>query len=954
MSFVKKFISLGMALCISLPALRVFADNCGNMDMQQAAQPQVETAVAVWQLPWYSEYLSAHQGAYDATPVTLTAADMTAASDGVEPVEHEGETYISTTGDGYVEFTVNISTDSLYALKLTYHTDGGTGQAYTRAIYIDGTIPFREANEVSFNRVWKDDPDQLAVFDEAGNQSTPDQIEEKTLTNCYVYDSSGVNNDPLLFFFSAGVHTIRLQAVLEPMLLKQMDLLPVENAASYKDVAAGYDTTDYEEKSIRIEAENIYNKSDSTLIPGSDRSSAAMSPVTVDTVLLNYLSGDRFSTVGQWVSYWVEVEAAGYYKLAFKYRQTQNDGGFCTKQVLVDGELPFAEAANVEFLYSNQWNSMTFADEEQPYLFYLTEGEHVITLRNSIGNMSQPVDGVQVVVQELNDIYRKIYMIVGPDPDTFRDYEFTKLLAEELVLLEDCAVRLEEIIRYVKEVAGVKSGYTTTIEKLVNTIRNMLEDPETIAERMSDFKSNLSGLADWALEQQSQPVDLDYLELLPEEQQASAATAGFWTELIHGIKLFISSFTSSYSTIGTVSSSQQDTITVWLTSGGRDQATLVRELITDSFTPQTGTGVTVQLVSGSLMTATLAGIGPDVALFNASGDPINYAVRGAVLDLTEFADFDEVSQRFYPESFVSYSYAGKVYALPETYTYPMLFYRTDIFAELGLTVPETWDEVYDVISRLAAKQILFGMSADYSSYLMFLHQNGGQLYDDELEMVDFDNYEGINAFAQWTRFFTEYSLPIEYNFVNRFRTGEIAIGMADFTTYNQLQVFAPEIRGLWEMAPVPGTIREDGTVDRSVVCVGSANMIMSQTDKPQQAWEFLKWWSSDAVQAAYSRQLESVMGIAGRYASANVNAFSQQAWATNDLQKLALQREYTKGVPEVPGSYITSRYINFMFRAVVNQAEDPGEQILYYSKLINTELERKRDEFADALAAMKE
>ena len=40
-----------------------------------------------------------------------------------------------------------------------------------------------------------------------------------------------------------------------------------------------------------------------------------------------------------------------------------------------------------------------------------------------------------------------------------------------------------------------------------------------------------------------------------------------------------------------------------------------------------------------------------------------------------------------------YIYEGGVYAVPETQNFDMLFYRTDVFAELGLTPPETWEAV---------------------------------------------------------------------------------------------------------------------------------------------------------------------------------------------------------------------------------------------------------------------
>lgn len=55
-----------------------------------------------------------------------------------------------------------------------------------------------------------------------------------------------------------------------------------------------------------------------------------------------------------------------------------------------------------------------------------------------------------------------------------------------------------------------------------------------------------------------------------------------------------------------------------------------------------------------------------------------------------------------------YSYRGSTYALPMTQYYLMGFYRTDIFEELGLTVPQTWEELFDVAAVLQRNNMTVG------------------------------------------------------------------------------------------------------------------------------------------------------------------------------------------------------------------------------------------------------
>ena len=85
------------------------------------------------------------------------------------------------------------------------------------------------------------------------------------------------------------------------------------------------------------------------------------------------------------------------------------------------------------------------------------------------------------------------------------------------------------------------------------------------------------------------------------------------------------------------------------------------------------------------------------------------------------------------------------------------------------------------------------------------------------------------AFKQYTSLYNDYGLPVVFDFVSRFRSGEMPIGVASYATYNTLMVSAPEIKGLWNFAPFPGTIQEDGTLDNTVHTDGLCCM-MIKTD----------------------------------------------------------------------------------------------------------------------------
>ena len=83
------------------------------------------------------------------------------------------------------------------------------------------------------------------------------------------------------------------------------------------------------------------------------------------------------------------------------------------------------------------------------------------------------------------------------------------------------------------------------------------------------------------------------------------------------------------------------TLRVWVNSG-IDQFEIMKNMITDDFTPKTGIQVDLELAQGSLINALAAGTGPDVMLGVGSDTVVNLGLRGAVVDLSQFEGFEEV------------------------------------------------------------------------------------------------------------------------------------------------------------------------------------------------------------------------------------------------------------------------------------------------------------------------
>lgn len=77
------------------------------------------------------------------------------------------------------------------------------------------------------------------------------------------------------------------------------------------------------------------------------------------------------------------------------------------------------------------------------------------------------------------------------------------------------------------------------------------------------------------------------------------------------------------------------------------------------------------------------------------------------------------------------------------------------------------------------------------------------------------------------------------------------------------------------MPPYLGTVQEDGSIDRSFVANGSGGVIFAGTEKAEQAWEFLKWWTSEEAQVEYTYTLRSTYGDTYFWLPSNVEALEQ-------------------------------------------------------------------------------
>lgn len=903
----------------------------------------------------YTTYLEKNDTQIKANQdIEINIQNYVSSSENVEILDNfEGESkVVQTEEEGYIEWEVDVPEEGFYNVLIEYYPVPGRSSQIERELSINGQIPFFDAGHILLSRIWGDEKE--ITQDNRGNDIRPRQVEKPRWESTYFQDGMGYYIEPYKFYFDKGKNTIRLTSIREPLVIKSIELKAIEEVKSYEELAIDYETKGYKKTKghmIKVQGEDAQYKSDPTLYAISDRSSPSTEPYHPSKIRMNMIGEEQWKAPGQWIEWEIAVPEDGLYEIVLKQRQNMLRGSFANRSLTIDGKSPFKEMQAIPFKYQKEWELTTLGNEERPYLFYLTEGVHRIRLEVTLGELGSVLNRVEQSIYELNEAYRNILMLTGSQPDLYRDYQIDKRLPKVMEILETQSQELFDVVNQLIAYTGKKDSNVATIERLANQMEEMVKKPETVPERLSQFKNNVASLGTWILSMRDQPLGIDYLLVKSPDSSLAEGKVSWWDKIVHETRAFMASFVEDYNTIGNQFDTNES-LDVWVLTG-RDQAQIIKMMIDDHFTPDTGIGVNIRLVDPSvLLPATISGNGPDVAMQVGVADPVNYAVRNAVVDLTQFEDFDVVKERFQLSAVAPYSFNGGIYALPETQEFPMLFYRTDILGELGLEIPKTWDEVIDMLATIQKKHMNFGIpvsskgtTGGLTSYAIMLYQRGGTLYSEDGSRAMIDNPQGVEAFETWTKLFVNYKLPFEYDFANRFRTGEIPIGIASYSMYNQLSVFAPEIRGLWEFAPIPGIMQADGTINRASPGGGTASIMLKDSKNHENAWEYMKWWTEDETQVRFGREMESLMGAAARYPTANKEALARLPWPVKDYTNLTTQWESVIGIPEVPGGYFTPRHLDNAFRKVVYSKKDSRETILDYTRVINEELDKKRKEF---------
>ena len=643
---------------------------------------------------YYFEYSKKHSAniALDSVEIDL---NNNICSDGKSHLVYENDTqYFDWSDDNldWVEWSFKVPQEGLYNIVFDYMTIEGSVATPTRSLTIDGKELFRELSDLQFPRIWTDANEP--VLDSLGNAISPQQTEISRRQITRITDSMGRYNEPFKIKLTEGEHKIRLSMQRGFLKIFNISLLPPEEILSYNEVFESYNKAGYKEAapnmSIKINAENAIEKND-VVLQRTYNSDPCSDPVANGNKILNTIGGENWNKGNQTITWKFNVTHSALYRLDLRLFTKYSDELNIYRQILVDGKVPFKEFENYCFTYG-KWRTESLSNEKgEPYLLYLTQGEHTLSISVKTASYLEILSDLEESLDVLSVDIQKIIKITSVSPDSNFDYQLNKKIPTLLDDFSDVAKNIGTQMENLKNIIGEMPSGANSLLEIKYRLEKMIDDPYIIARNLTYLQDSETTLSTWINAFNNLPMELDYIIFNSPSVEVKDPQANIFQYVWSVLRDFLQSFSKEYNTVnGSDFNGYDKKIKIWL-ARGKEWGTLLKQYSDEDFTANTGINVEYSILpsgqlgtGGIMMLAVASGTAPDIALGLDSAVPGEYGMRDVALDLSSFSNYKDVESRFTHGAMIPYYFNSGTYGLPETVNFGLLFYRKDIFIELNL------------------------------------------------------------------------------------------------------------------------------------------------------------------------------------------------------------------------------------------------------------------------------
>ena len=890
----------------------------------------------------YAAYQVTHadKAVWDGEPISLYASEA-------------GESLAE--GDG-VTFTFTLEQDVFGYPVFSYAMTDSNILDNVYSLVLDGAIPYSECETLTLDSMWTT-PGTFEK-DRYGNEvvSMPEKYYD--MTTCRMLGKAVLYSKGMGLYIPAGEHTMTITCREGPFRLHGVTLekpLVVAQQPANDAVATG---------SITIQAETVPMRNNPNVRPAADYN-IALTPYSSGKKVINYIEDISYRYAGDEMCYTFTVEESGWYGMSLRMRQSELPNFPVFRTILLDGVVPGEAFDTVPFDYCLDFTNAVIRDANGDVAkVYLEAGEHTLSLVTTLDPVRPALNMLNVVSGDIANLALDITKITGGNTDFFRDFALEDF---DFHIAEDLAQWIGELEAVYADLAALSRsegdvGALSSLELAIDILNQLTEKPNDLPKKLNLFSTGSSSaramLVGTVEDLLTSPMGLDSITFFTDESQLPV-NKSFAEQTGASVERFFASFgEQNYA----ATAGEEGRLQVWV-NRPRQYLEIMQRMADTTFTPMTGIAVDFSIMpdESKLILANASGGAPDVALGVSTGRVYDLAVRGALMNLRQYDGaageyqytFKEVGKWFPTGLLIPGVCDDGVYALPETFNFYVLFYRQDILDNLGLEVPNSYEEVLGMLPTLHRYGLNFNSyvanSVGYKSFSIttpFIFQAGGKMYEDGNINVLLDSEAAIEGIRLMTDSYLIYDMPYEVSsFYQSFRDGTLPIGTSNYGMYNMLMNAAPELADKWGIALYPGITNDEGEVLRYTSGAEQSDFIFATTDMPQESWEFLSWWMSEEVQTEFAYTLQSTLGNEYLWNSANTDAFMNSPWPTEHKKIIAEQMTWTYEAPRMPGSYMVERELSNAVNAVALEGQNLRAALDEAIKRIDREVERKLEEF---------
>lgn len=845
---------------------------------------------------------------------------------------------------------VSIDSSDNYEIALDYQSLQKNIEKISINVKIDN-LNNDKYNNIVLPTYWQDDKNEH-IYDIYQNEVSPLQSVYRIWNKYFLYDQRYYDLSPLSFTLNEGIHSITIEKNSGEFLLGNIYLYKKEDLKRFES----FENYQKNDNCYMLEGEKPLYKS-ATDIKAISTSMVHLTPFSTSKNMLNNLSGDSFNESGHSVTYCFDIKESGYYNIAIKYYISQTFTNSYAK-ILIDNIINYEELNCYKFENKKNNQGTSYDIEElknsnkENIKFYFEEGIHFLTIQLDASKQAPIYYELVNIINEINTLYLEIIKLTGGNFDKNKNWKLEEYIPDISIRLNDWINRLENVLDLVKNISqsnvNKQNRLYQQIENAYKKIKTLAKNPNSIPHKLSllqEGSASASLMLSNSLHTSTfNPLSIDKIYIYGDNYKLPKIKNSIFSEFFKVLqKIF---------RIKVVEESE-DAVNIWVNRSTYYVSTM-QQFADAYYTPHSNIKIRFSLLpdEGKLTYANASNTQPDAAFGVSSSVPYTLGIRGALVDLHEMEGFGEVISEYPLGAIIPLLEGNKVYGLPETQDFQVTFYRKDILDAFSLNVPNTYDEIINILPTLNR----FGMNyymplaggAGLKSLAItapFYYQYGCNIYSDDYLTVEIDTPEGLEAMTMMVDLFNIYSLPLQtQNFYDNFRNGLSPIGISGFETYMQLSNAALEIEGKWDIALAPG-VKKNDVINRTQSGDSKDVIIFNKSKKQNQAWDFIKWWLSCETQTNFASEIVATYGKTFMWNTANLKAFATLPIPKKHKDIILNQLEYLYQVPQTPATYMVERGISNAWNACVFNHVSIRASVTDYSLEINREIKRKMVEF---------